>query len=98
MSTKGVWFAAMGMGRFEYLGDDGQWQEFERAQQEELRALHELRPIPRRFFFSTSSNVYVMDNFHLVDNALSRDSTRLMGCGTVVIWVEVVRCAVRVVE
>ncbi|KAF4740822.1 putative ATP-dependent RNA helicase ddx43, partial [Perkinsus olseni] len=69
--------------RFEYFGDDGQWREFEETQQEELRAIHQLCPIPRRFFFSTSSNVYIMDNFQLVDSNLSRDSSKLMGCGTV---------------
>ncbi|KAF4744588.1 putative ATP-dependent RNA helicase ddx43, partial [Perkinsus olseni] len=69
--------------RFEYFGDDGQWREFEETQQEELRAIHQLRPIPRRFFFSTCSNVYIMDNFQLVDSSLSRDSSKLMGCGTV---------------
>ncbi|KAF4747059.1 putative ATP-dependent RNA helicase ddx43, partial [Perkinsus olseni] len=69
--------------RFEYFGDDGEWREFEETQQEELRAIHQLRPIPRRFFFSTSSNVYIMDNFHLADSGLSRGSSKLMGCGTV---------------
>ncbi|KAF4675417.1 putative ATP-dependent RNA helicase ddx43 [Perkinsus olseni] len=69
--------------RFEYFGDDGEWREFEETQQEELRALHQLRPIPRRFFFSTSSNVYIMDNFQLVDSSLLRESSKLMGCGTV---------------